>query len=152
MWNYLRQARRIRAEHRGNPLRLQQALQNLANQTAGDPPMSRSDNWSESAVIGPRGGWARDFADLVARQMVGPLLPWSTRKSLLRQAARRNIKPFEANLIIATVQHRLGPAAIIPRAVPPARPRRNWSMPIGIAISAMLEALIIVCIWHLVFG
>jgi hypothetical protein len=65
-------------------------------------------DWSRSAILGDRGVAARNFADLVAARMVGTVLPFSERESLVRAAARHGINRFEANLLIATVQHQLG--------------------------------------------
>jgi hypothetical protein len=150
MSDYCRQARRIRAEHRGDPVRTQQALSELSRKSDGDPRPRRSD-WSDSAVLGPRGGWARNFADLVARQMVGPLLPWTARRSLLREAARRNIKPFEANLIIAAVQHQLGASAVV-QSNPRTPIRDGWAWPMGIATAVAIEAALIIFVWRLAIG
>ncbi len=51
---------------------------------------------------------ARNFADLVAARMIGTVLPFSERESLVRAAARNGINRFEANLLIAAVQHQMG--------------------------------------------
>jgi len=51
---------------------------------------------------------ARNFADLVAARMVGTVLPFTERESLVRAAARHGINRFEANLLIATVQNQMG--------------------------------------------
>jgi hypothetical protein len=65
-------------------------------------------DWSKSAILGDRGPVARDFADIVASQLVGTVLPWSQRESLVRLAEMRGIGRFDANLIIAAVQHQMG--------------------------------------------
>jgi hypothetical protein len=65
-------------------------------------------DWSHSAILGDRGVAARNFADLVAARMIGTVLPFSERESLVRAAARSGINRFEANLLIAAVQHQLG--------------------------------------------
>ncbi len=65
-------------------------------------------DWSHSAILGDRGIAARNFADLVAARMIGTVLPFSERESLVRAAARNGINRFEANLLIAAVQHQLG--------------------------------------------
>jgi hypothetical protein len=71
--------------------------------------LQASDNdWSKSAVLGPRSSEARNFADLVAARLLGTVLPFSERESLVRTAARHDISRFEANLIIAAVQHQMG--------------------------------------------
>ena len=48
-----------------------------------------------------------EFADAVAQAIDGPVLRYSQRQVLVRDAERRGIGRFEANLIIAAVQHRL---------------------------------------------
>lgn len=58
---------------------------------------------------------------MVAAAMEGPVLRYSNRMSLLRAAAGMGIDRFEANLLIALVQHRTPTDAI---AVEP-RPRRT---------------------------
>jgi hypothetical protein len=69
---------------------------------------NRLNDWSQSAILGDRGVAARNFADLVAARMIGTVLPFSERESLVRAAARNGINRFEANLLIAAVQHQMG--------------------------------------------
>ena len=49
-----------------------------------------------------------EFADTVAQMIDGPVLRYSQRLILIREADRRGIGRFEANLIIAAVLHRPG--------------------------------------------
>jgi len=67
----------------------------------------RSD-WSSSAVLGDRSGAAREFADIVASHLVGTVLPMDMRETLVDTASAFGITRFEANLIIAAVQHQMG--------------------------------------------
>jgi hypothetical protein len=69
---------------------------------------TRLNDWSHSAILGDRGVVARNFADLVAARMIGTVLPFSERESLVKAAARHGINRFEANLLIAAVQHQMG--------------------------------------------
>ncbi len=62
---------------------------------------------------------ASGFAELVRDRMDGPVLRYSHRTRLLSDAARRGIGRFEANLIIAAVQHQLR------HAVPVMEPRQR---------------------------
>ena len=55
------------------------------------------------AVAGPRAG---AFAAEVEAALEGPVLRYSQRRRLLKAAARAGVGRFEANLIIAAVQHR----------------------------------------------
>jgi hypothetical protein len=49
-----------------------------------------------------------DFADVVAGSIDGPVLRYTQRQVLIRDAERRGIGRFEANLIIAAVLYRQG--------------------------------------------
>jgi hypothetical protein len=68
------------------------------------------------AVLASRTGTLRrqatdpsaEFADVVAASIDGPVLRYSQRLVLLKDAERRGIGRFEANLIIAAVLHREG--------------------------------------------
>jgi hypothetical protein len=91
---YRRRARKLRARHANDLVALHQALSELAQQT--DQLAA-----SQPKVEGPAGG----FAQLVAQELEGPVLRYSKRQELLREAERRGIGRFEANLIIAAVQH-----------------------------------------------
>src|SRR4051812_7432464 len=51
---------------------------------------------------------AGEFADWVRDQLDGPLLRYSVRLVLLKEAQRRGLGRFEANLVIASVLHRAG--------------------------------------------
>lgn len=48
----------------------------------------------------------RGYANAVADSLVAGVLPYADRDRLLRRAARLGIGRFDANLIIASVQHR----------------------------------------------
>jgi hypothetical protein len=91
---YRRRARKLRAQHAHDLAMLHKALSDLAqeaDQRQAPPPK----------VEGPAAG----FAQLVTRELEGPVLRYSKRQALLREADRRGIGRFEANLIIAAVQH-----------------------------------------------
>jgi hypothetical protein len=91
---YRRRARRLRAMHGHDLGALHYALSQLAQETdkvAAPPPKEE--------------GPAASFGRLVAQQLEGPVLRYSRRQALLREAERRGIGRFEANLIIAAVQH-----------------------------------------------
>jgi len=92
---YRRKARRMRAVYAGDPVRLHQSLRELAAAQ------------TRAIVAKPSTGKAQLFADLVADSMDGPILRYSTRRSLLRAAQIQGIGGFEANLIIAAVQHQV---------------------------------------------
>jgi hypothetical protein len=88
---------------------------------------------------------ASAFARIVAEQINGPVLPYSTRSNLLALAARRGIGRFEANLIIALVQHRRGEDVGVTREDEPAG-RRGFRVP-AIAVSGVVQSLILLYGW-----
>lgn len=94
---YRRHARRIRATLAHAPATRMRALRELAHHH--DAATGR-----RVAPAAP----AATFAELVRERMDGPVLRYSHRTSLLREATRRGIGRFEANLIIAAVQHQAG--------------------------------------------
>ena len=100
-------------------------------------------DWSGSAVLGSRGSWAREFADLVDGQHVGTVLPWTRRQLLVREAQRRGIGRFEANLIIAAVQHQ---RRFEKR---PAVEAAGWGSWLSAAtVFVVVEFAIIAVVWH----
>lgn len=91
---YRRRARKLRARHANDLVALHQALSELAQQT------------DQLATLQPKAdGPAGAFAQLVSQELDGPVLRYSKRQRLIREAERRGIGRFEANLIIAAVQH-----------------------------------------------
>ena len=90
---YRRRARRLRAVHAANPERLYRSLRELAAAQ------------TQAVIKKPVNGVAQDFADRVRQSMDGPVVRYSMRRELLREADAQGIGRFEANLIIAAVQH-----------------------------------------------
>ena len=89
-------------------------------------------------------GAAGRFAHLVRERMDGPVLRYSHRTRLIRAAEQRGICRFEANLIIAAVQHEV--AAVRP-APSPCRPIPVW-FPIAAAVAAT-QSLVAYSVWWL---
>lgn len=84
---------------------------------------------------------AATFTDEVIRSLDGPVLRYSQRLALLRRAAELGISRFEANLLIAAVQHRhVGTCS-------PAAPRRS-NLPMLMTFAAGVQALIVFLIWR----
>lgn len=84
---------------------------------------------------------ADDFAALVERAIRGTLLRYSERLRLLKEAQRRGIGRFEANLIIAAVVHRTGAG----QEVELAPERSGWR---GLVLTAALtQAAIVAGAW-----
>lgn len=105
-------------------------------------------DWSQSAVLGQRSAAARNFADLVAARLVGTVLPFSERESLVRTAARYGIARFEANLIIAAVQHQMGVGRQREKRK---RPSRGMRFSPALAAVMVVQAGIVAAVWYLLF-
>ena len=105
---YRSAARRLRGRFARDPVRLQRSLQELARREdarRGDahrpsgPPASPLSNLVD-------GDSAERFAALVGQHLSGAVLYYADRQALISAAGRLGIGRFEANLIIAAVQHR----------------------------------------------
>ena len=119
---YCRAARPIRGQWSGRPGRLLRELRDLAVHHDSDavapvPPLGR--------------GTCGTFASEVARRLDGPVLRHAERRRLFASARRVGIGRFEANLIIAAVQHERR-SAVVPEA-PASRRRLNW-MPVALVV------------------
>jgi hypothetical protein len=162
---FRREAWRIRAQGKGNPAQTQEQLRDLIDRQRGAPILEKSIrqpatllapalDWSKSALLGQRGAAVRLFADLVASRLLGPILPFDQRVALLREAGRRDIGRFEANLIIATVQHQLyGKRSRVRRKAISEQivksPRRRIGLARGIATALAVQSAILVALWLL---
>lgn len=149
--DYCRKARRLRSLHQNDPARLHEALGRLrlAPQSRKNCRLVRHRGSEAVEWISPEtraAGSASRFAELVASRMDGPILRYSARLSLFREAARRKIDRFEANLIIAAVQHQAGPIPK-PRQL---RPRRTLPLPMIVAILLVVEGLSALAVWHFI--
>jgi hypothetical protein len=116
--DYIRQARRLRARHQSTPARLHQSLMELSSQFDQTSPRP------QNVVV--RDDPHSEFAHYVQSQLEGPILRYSLRLKHLREAERRGIGRFEANLIIAAVQHRAGERITSEPSTPKAFPA--WMM------------------------
>jgi hypothetical protein len=92
---YRRQARRIRARLHDRPHKLLTSLRDLA----GRQDSSRS----LAAPATP----AQQFIQVVTSRLGNGVLAYSDRLALVQQAAEFGIDRFQANLIIAALQHQL---------------------------------------------
>jgi hypothetical protein len=96
----------------------------------------------------PCAGAARILADRAAESLVaGGVLPYSQRQRLLRLAGVLGLARFEANLVIAAVQHRHGP--LVREAVvfkPQVSPRTRSGFP-TLRIVAAIQSLIVLACW-----
>jgi hypothetical protein len=89
----------------------------------------------------------RSFGEFVARTLgesAEPVLRYSQRLALLEEAERRRINRFQANLMIASVQHRLAIGSCNRVGT---RPRRRWG---GVMTFLIVQALILWGIWNVI--
>jgi hypothetical protein len=133
---YRRRARKLRAQHAHDLASLHKALIHLAQEAdQQEPPAPK-----------PQGP-AAEFAQLVAQELEGPILRYSKRQALLRDAERRGIGRFEANLIIAAVQHQ------VTRSAEPAAQSPDNSSHWRTAIAACaVQGLIFLAMYLLLFA
>jgi hypothetical protein len=133
---YRRHARRIRATLAHAPVTRMRALCELAHQHDAATGAGR-----RLAPAGP----ASTFAELVRERMDGPVLRYSHRTRLLREATRRGIGRFEANLIIAAVQHQAGEMRAVGSVAARSSSSSSW-MPIVVGFVAT-QFTIVAGIW-----
>lgn len=89
---YCREARRLRHRLRHSPVRMHREISGLRPAAPAPLPETPHDR----------------FAAMVVAAVERSTLRYSRRLALIREAERMGIERFEANLIIAVVQHRLG--------------------------------------------
>jgi hypothetical protein len=137
--DYRRCARRLRAVHADKPECLQPALLQLAQaMNATRQSVSRSRLDSPAQV----------FADKIASQLQDGMLRYSQRAALLEESDALGIGPFEANLIIALVQHRARPA-LDGRTPLPDAPTRHRRAAITFITVALIQSAICAGYWLL---
>jgi hypothetical protein len=149
--DYRRIARRVRCRLSNDPIGKQRALAALARQA------DRTRRAIEDPVIPPTVSPAvpqadsgvRAFAQAVSTALEGPVLRFSRRQQLIRQAEKLGIRRFDANLLIAAVQHRLG-SEKSEKADQSISERSPWrfALPLGLAIA--LQAVIVLGAWQLI--
>lgn len=115
---YRRQARRLRARHRGRPADLHHSLKDLNRARdrawkadaprAAPPTIDRPPAPSQIVAVQPMSDdGPRRFAEQIVRRLDGSgVLRYSERLRLLKAASRLGIGRFDANLMIAAVQAR----------------------------------------------
>lgn len=86
---------------------------------------------------------ADDFAAHITRKIHGGVLCYSDRLELLGAANDLGIGRFEANLIIAAVQHRLGAARLSETSAP----KRTWPAVDLVAAFLVVQILILFLGW-----
>jgi hypothetical protein len=139
--DYRRMARRVRCRLGNDPIGKQHALAALARQA------DRRRRIVESNPIPNPDSGVRAFAQAVSTALEGPVLRFSRRQQLIHQAEALGIRRFDANLLIAAVQHRLGNEKVS-KPVKPKHNRSPWRLaPFGLAIG--VQAVILFGAWSL---
>jgi hypothetical protein len=127
---YCREARRLRSLHRHDLPRMYRRIKDLSPQ---------EQDQRQTLHPSPTPGPAALFARQVQRSLTGPVLRYSLRQQLLSDARKMGIGRFEANLIIATVQHRKEADGASLSVAP--TPRTAW-LP-SLLFALLLQALVI---------
>jgi len=143
--DYVRAARRIRA--RGNAATIHSRLRQLnaiADHAVGDPGLNEID-LSRSNILAQRPTASGRFARRVAERLVCGLLPWTDRQILVAQAAAIGIGRFEANLLIAAVQHAVPARSIPAPAAEQSSVTRRWAT---LTTFLLLQSVIIAVVWR----
>ncbi|HSU65433.1 MAG TPA: hypothetical protein VLJ39_01050 [Tepidisphaeraceae bacterium] len=84
------------------------------------------------------------FATLVAAELQSGLLPYSRRAELLRWAQSRKVNRFDANLVIASVQHQMGQLSVERIEFQPSRGRLTGLFWIGV-----MQTILAIAVWAL---
>jgi hypothetical protein len=146
---YVRQARRIRRAFCSAPTSRYVALRQLADAhdraaaKADDVPLNRG---KDAAV--------HVFAQIVQANLFGPLLSYSARQKLLAQAEKLGISRFDANLVIASVQHHApgkeGPLGFIAAMPEPSR-QVAWVRWAGLLAATLAAQIVVVlALWAMI--
>jgi len=149
-FEYVRQARRLRARYGHDLSQLHRSLSRLKPAPVRKPVQRRVDTLHDDATIAPnqnRATLARTvFASAVTEALDGPVLRYSIRLALLKQASRLGLGRFEANLVIAEVQHTQ------PRGEQVREERGRTSAGSWVVIALFVQALIGAGAYVLLFG
>ena len=99
--------------------------------------------WRSVAASVPPVDPSADFTEWVRGQLDGPVLRYSARLRLLKEAERHGLGRFEANLVIAGVLYRAGMGQEYEL-----RPRAEWIAPV-LTFLVLQSALIVGAWWVL---
>ncbi len=155
---YCRQARRLRHVYADDPVQLHQRLRELSGSfrpskvqyvraevkpAAEVLPVKRVRPDGSIYRTSDRQEQSEAFARLVAEHLDGPVLRYSNRQALLKEAQRLGIGRFQANLIIATVQHEM---VDVPEAAAEAE---QIHLPRILALVLAIQSIILLAVWGL---
>jgi hypothetical protein len=140
--DYRRLARQVRCRLGNDPVGKQRALAALARRADRTRPRAVSVETTKPDSD------VRAFARAVTTAMEGPILRFSRRQELIRQAENLGIRRFDANLLIAAVQHRMGGAQIehFDQSIS-GKSLWRFAVPIGLAIG--VQVVIVLGAWGL---
>jgi hypothetical protein len=143
--DYRRQARRLRGALANQPGRLHYKLRELARRHDS----AQAPNTCPAAPVPRR---AEAFAAEVAASLDGAILRYSQRRALMATARRLGMGDFEANLVIAAVQHerRGDHSAGVAKHNVQRRLRLPDLSPLLVVIA--IESLVGLGIWHVCFA
>jgi hypothetical protein len=146
---YCRQARRLRGTLGHQPARMHRKLRELS---ARPGPVAVPDGTTFARESRPIASKAQAFAERVAAGLDGPVLRYAIRRTLLRDAGRMGMGTFEANLIIAAVQHERRRAGVpTQEQQEPARARGLVSFG-PLLVIFLVEAAVALGAWRVLFA
>jgi hypothetical protein len=141
---YRREARRLRWHYANRPAELYNSLRQLSARQDRKQQINGSDAGADVLSVRERNveisGDSRRFAQIVAGELEQGVLRFSARQRLLSTAERMGIGRFQANLVIAAVQHQLGATTSEPR-----QPHFSWASRLLAAV--LLQGLIVASIY-----
>jgi hypothetical protein len=141
---YRREARRLRWHYANRPAELYNSLRELSARQDRTQQINQSDALAEFCPLPERvvdvSGDSRRFAQIVAGELEQGVLRFSARQRLLSAAERNGMGRFQANLVIAAVQHQHGAT--------PSQPQR-WNLRWASALLTilLLQGLIVVSMY-----
>ena len=147
---YCSAARRIRHRHARRPDRLHRELCDLSQRR--DAERSALPPAAKPQVAALDGGPCEVFAAEVARRLEGPVLRQSQRRALLALARRTGIGRFEANLMIAAVQHARGVNANGDTPAPSRATARGTGAFAIVVLVALVQTAIVCGAWLVFHG
>jgi hypothetical protein len=88
------------------------------------------------------------FVELIRKSFDGQLVHYSTRLRLFREADRRGIGRFQANLLIAAVQHEQERNRPAPQIIPPQTSGNRWLTAALLAVGILIEFVAVAAWWR----
>ena len=146
--DYRSRARRLRARFQGQPALLQQSLRALSRDCDAARGVGRRTGVvtpALTAVFEVSEETTRRFSRMVGEHLEGQILRFERRQLLIRAASRMGIDRFQANLIIAAVQHAQMPGG---RAPEDGRDSVGGRM-MGVALFLLVQGAMALALWRI---